>query len=81
MLLMKGIDIIGACCDLGVHVNGAKLGPEELENHISKNAIHEIKNIKAANVKKELEKNNKQKNLKEINKLYINFYCITEMAK
>ena len=71
---MKGIDIIGACCDLGVHVNGAKLGPEELEKHISKNAIHEIKNIKAANVKKELEKNNKQKNLKEINKFNEKLY-------
>ena len=34
--MQKGqkIDIIGACCDLGVHVNGANLAPEILEKEI-----------------------------------------------
>lgn len=71
---MKNIDIIGACCDLGVHVNGANLGPEKLQEYIIKNNIHEIKNVKANNIKKELEKNNKKKNLNEINKFNNNLY-------
>lgn len=52
---MKNIDIIGACSDLGVHVNGARLGPERLEKNINKK-VHEIINIKSNNIKKELEK-------------------------
>ena len=71
---MKGIDIIGACCDLGVHVDGANLGPEELERYIFKSKVHEIKNIKTNHLKKELEKNNKKKNLNEINKFNTNLY-------
>lgn len=70
---MKNIDIIGACSDLGVHVNGARLGPERLEKNINKK-VHEIINIKSNNIKKELEKNNKKKNLNEINQFNTNLY-------
>lgn len=65
---MKNIDIIAACSDLGVHVNGSQLGPEILINNIDKNNINEIKRINYDNnYKKELNKKNKKKNLNELN--------------
>lgn len=70
---MKNIDIIGACSDLGVHVDGARLGPEILEKNIYQN-IHEIINIYSNNIEKELNKNNKKKNLNEINQFNANLY-------
>ena len=44
---MKNIDIISACSDIGVHVNGARLGPENLIKKIDENSIHQIKTIKS----------------------------------
>lgn len=65
---MKKIDIIAACSDLGVHVNGSQLGPEVLINNIDKNNVNKIKKINYDNnYKKELNKNNKKKNLNELN--------------
>lgn len=64
---MQNIDIIGACSDLGVHVDGARLGPEILENNLDNKYINNIINIKSNNIKKELDKNNLKKNLNEIN--------------
>ncbi len=75
---MKNIDIIAACSDLGVHVNGSNLAPEILINNINISNKNKIKNInkifKNKNYQKELEKNNKQKNLNEINKFNTNLY-------
>ena len=65
---MKNIDIIAACSDLGVHINGSNLGPEVLINNINKENINKIKKINYDNnYIKELEKNNLKKNLKELN--------------
>ena len=65
---MKNIDIIAACTDLGVHVNGSQLGPEVLINNIDKNNINKIKKINYDNnYIKELNINNKKKNLNELN--------------
>lgn len=64
---MQNIDIIGACSDLGVHVDGTKLGPEILEKNLNEENINKIINIKSNNIKKELDKNNLKKNLNEIN--------------
>ena len=65
---MKNIDIIGACSDLGVHINGSELGPEVLINNIDKNKINNIKKINYNNsYKKELNKDNKKKNLEQVN--------------
>lgn len=65
---MKNIDIIAACSDLGVHINGSKLGPEALIKNIDKKSINKIKKINYDNnYIKETEINNKQKNLNEIN--------------
>ena len=65
---MKNIDIIAACSDLGVHIKGSELGPDILINNIDKNNINKIKKITYDNnYIKELEKNNKRKNLNELN--------------
>lgn len=66
---MKKIDIIAACSDLGLHVDGSKLGPEILINNLNKKKnINKIKKIKNNDsYTKDLDKNNKKKNLSEIN--------------
>ena len=65
---MKNIDVIAACSDLGVHINGSKLGPENLINNINKNNINKIKKIKCNdNYLKEQDKDNLKKNLIELN--------------
>ncbi len=71
---MKSINIIGACSDFGVHIDGTKLGPEVLESHIDKTKVNEIINIYAKDINKELEKNNKQKNLKLVNEFNSRLY-------
>lgn len=72
---MKNIDIIAACSDLGVHVNGSNEGPKVLINNINKNNINKIKEINYNNYyKKELGKNNLKKNLNEINNFNKNLY-------
>ena len=72
---MKNIDIIAACSDLGVHVNGTNKGPEILINNIDKNNINEIKKINYnENYVKELDKNNLKKNLNELNKFNNKLY-------
>ena len=65
---MKNIDIIAACSDLGVHINGSNLGPEILINNIDKNILNKIKKINYDNKYiKELDKDNLKKNLNELN--------------
>ena len=63
--------IAKACSSLGVHVNGAEKGPKELDidNLVDKVLIEEadIKN-------KELEKDNKRKNFKEVNNFNKSLY-------
>ena len=55
--------LVKACCDLGVHVNGSNLAPDEL---LEERKIDAIK-VEKKNVKKELEKDNKHKNLESVN--------------
>lgn len=73
---MKEIEIVAACSDMGVHVNGSNLAPEILINNIKKkNKIKNIKKIlKNNNYKKELEKNNLKKNLLAVNEFNYNLY-------
>ena len=72
---MKKIDIIGACSDLGVHIDGSQLAPEILINNINKKYINKIKLIKYNNhYKKDLNINNRKKNLNEINLFNSNLY-------
>ena len=50
---MKHIDIINACTDLGVHVNGAAEGPINLTKNLSHSNINNIVTVKYSNVVKE----------------------------
>ena len=73
---MKNLNMIAACSDLGVHINGSNLGPKVLLEKI--NHFHNIKNIIEinydSNYQKELEKENKKKNLAQINLLNEKLY-------
>ena len=75
---MKNIDIIAACSDMGVHINGSNLAPEILINNIdilNKNKIKNIKKIiKNNNYQKEFEKENLKKNLIAVNDFNFNLY-------
>ena len=69
------IDIIGACCDLGVHVNGANLAPEILEREIDPKLFNKVYNVfQQENVVKELDKNNKKKNIIPLNEFNTRLY-------
>lgn len=68
---MKDIDIIEACSDLGINVEGAALGPKVLEKYVSTNNIYKIE---LENIKKEKDKENKKKNLKYINEFNEKLY-------
>lgn len=71
---MKHIDIINACTDLGVHVNGAHLGPIELTKNIEHSSINNIITLQYNDIVKEIEKDNKKKNLDEVNKFNEKLY-------
>ena len=58
------IDIIGACCDLGVHVDGASLGPQALIEKVKNNSI--INNI----IKCSCDCSNKSHDEKDLRKNY-----------
>ena len=69
------IDIIGACCDLGVHVDGARLAPEKLEKVIDSSLFNKIYNVyQQEGIVKESEKNNKHKNLEPLNEFNNRLY-------
>lgn len=75
MLKTQKIDIIGACCDLGVHVDGAELAPEILEKQINRKYYNKIINVfQQEGVIKEHEKENKKKNLVPLNEFNSRLY-------
>lgn len=56
---MTKTTLIGAGCDLGVHINGASLGPQKILNKLNKKNIllNQDKNIKKSYKKDDLKKN------------------------
>lgn len=64
---MNKIDIINACTDLGVAVDGAALGPEKLVEGLRSEKINNIYMVCADKIEKEKEIENKKKNLKHLN--------------
>ena len=64
---MREIDIINACTDLGVTVDGACLGPDELTKYLRGQNIRGIYKLYADEENKEKDKENKKKNLENIN--------------
>ena len=66
--MKKQIDLVLACSDLGVCVDGSILGPEILSKELAREDINEIKVVnKSENYKKNKDIDNKKKNLNEIN--------------
>ena len=64
---MREIDIVNACTDLGVAVDGANLGPDDLTKDLREKEIRGIYRVYANEENKEKDKDNKKKNLKNIN--------------
>lgn len=73
---MSSIDIINACTDLGVSVEGAALGPDKLTENLVNKKINNIYKIYADEQNKEKEKDNKKKNLKKINEFNAKVYDV-----
>lgn len=71
---MKKIDIISACTDLGVAVDGAALGPDRLVDGLKSNKIYSVYKVYASNVEKEKQIDNKRKNLKPLNEFNKKLY-------
>lgn len=73
--MKKKINLILACSDLGVCVDGTSLGPEILCQEIDKKDINDIKIVKQdKEYVKDKSKANKEKNLDEINKVNEEIY-------
>ena len=68
---MKNIEIVEAMSDLGVHVDGADKGPRELEKYLTENKLHRVEKL---NVKKDKDKENKEKNLIAVNEFNERLY-------
>ena len=66
------ITIVNACSDLGVHVNGSDKGPIALNKF--ENIVDKVITVKKGIVQKELEKGNKKKNIKYVNKFNEELY-------
>ena len=64
---MQHIDIINAATDLGVCIDGAKLGAEAITKKLNNENIHEIYTVKSQDVEKDRSKENKKKNLEPLN--------------
>ena len=62
------INLICACNDLGVHVDGSDNGPIYISNKITSDKIKERYIIKKDNVIKEKNHNNLRKNIVSVNK-------------
>ena len=83
---MKKYSIINACSDFGVHVNGAKLGPEEISKDVKEvelgKKISNFYTLHAEEAEKELDKSNKKKNLGPVNDFNTKLYnLIDEVVK
>lgn len=73
---MKHINIIAACTDLGVHIDGAQFGPVELTKNLNLRNINEIITLHYNPVVKEKENDNKRKNIVEVNNFNKRLYNI-----
>lgn len=73
---MKHIDIINACTDLGVHINGTRLGPIELTKNLKNSNINNIFTLQYHDITKDTSNYNKRKNLDEINKFNEQLYSL-----
>lgn len=77
---MKHIDIINAATDLGVCIDGAKLGAEAITKKLNNENIHEIYTVKSQDVEKDRSKENKKKNLEPLNEFNERLYHRVERS-
>ena len=77
---MKHIDIINAETDLGLCINGTKLGPETLTKELKDENIHAIYTVKSKEVEKDYSKENKKKNLEPLNEFNEKLYKRVEQS-
>lgn len=79
---MKKYSIINACSDFGVHVNGAKFGPEAISKDIQEvelgKKISNFYTLHAEEAEKELDKSNKKKNLGPVNDFNTKLYNLVD---
>lgn len=79
---MKKYSIINACSDFGVHVNGAKFGPEAISNNVKEielgKKISNFYSLHANEAEKELERSNKKKNLSPVNDFNTKLYQLVD---
>lgn len=76
------LNIINACSDLGVNIDGSNLGPEVLKKYIINNdKINDIIDVKYENVTKSNDKNDLAKNLGELNKFNEKLYKTVQLTK
>lgn len=71
---MKKINIIKACSDLGVHIDGSNLGPNVILNNMNLTNINKILEAYKTNCIKNIEKENKRKNITYINEFNTKLY-------
>ena len=76
---MKKYEIINACSDLGVTIDGANLGPELISKHfINNNNINNIISIKKPITIKSKDKKDLKKNLDAVNLFNKNLYNVVD---
>ena len=78
---MKHINVINACTDLGVSVEGAALGPDKLTENLENENINRIIKIYADEDNKEKSKENLRKNLKKVNEFNENILLNANESK
>ena len=71
---MKNINIIKACSDLGVHIDGSNSGPNAILNNMNLTNINQVLELHKPNCIKEFQKDNKKKNMSHINNFNNNLY-------
>lgn len=73
---MRNIDIIKACSDLGVHIDGSNLGPSVILDNINSTNINQILEIHKPSCIKNTDKEDKRKNFSYINEFNSELYNI-----
>ena len=76
------INIINACSDLGVNVDGSRYSPIKVKEYLKNNeSINKIIDVFAENVVKSNDKNDLEKNIEPLNRFDDKLYSIVKSAK
>lgn len=76
------INIINACSDLGVHINGSKYGPKEIKKYLTNNKnINTIIDVIAEDIIKSNDSNDLEKNIVPLNNFNKDLYNQVKKTK